>query len=52
MAEVVWTEQAVKCLEQIRAHIANDNPVAATKVIYGILDKTEMLTRQPHFGHR
>jgi len=48
----VWTEEAVKCLEQIRAYIANDNPVAATKVIYGILDKTEMLTRQPQIGHR
>ena len=52
MAEVVWTQQAVKCLEQISAYIATDNPTAAKKVIYGILDKAEMLSRQPQIGHR
>lgn len=52
MAEVVWTVEAVNCLEQISAYIATDNPTAAWRVINGIMDKTEMLTRQPQIGHR
>ena len=52
MAEIVWTTEAVDCLEQIYEYIARDNPKTAHKVVVGIHDKIQMLTRQPRIGHR
>lgn len=52
MAEVTWTIEAKDCLEQIYEYIAEDNPTAANRVVSGIYDKVQMLTRQPLIGHR
>ncbi len=52
MAEIVWTSEAVECLDQIHDYIARDNAKAAHKVIAGIYDKIQMLSRQPRIGQR
>lgn len=44
MAEIIWTIEALDCLEQIHDYIAADNPKAARKVIKGIYDKIQMLS--------
>ena len=52
MAEIIWTVEALDCLEQIHDYIVADNPNAARKVVIGIYDKIQMLTRQPQIGQR
>jgi len=52
MAEIVWTEEAERWLRDIHDYIAADNPVAATKVIAGIFEKTQLLRRFPEIGHK
>ncbi|MEJ7593583.1 MAG: type II toxin-antitoxin system RelE/ParE family toxin [Planctomycetaceae bacterium] len=52
MAEIVWTTEALDCLERIHDYIADDNPKAARKVAIGIYDKIQMLSRQPQIGQR
>jgi len=52
VAEVVWTKEAADCLEEIYEYIARDNPIAAHKVVCGIYDKIQILSQQPHIGHR
>jgi len=44
--------EAADCLEQIYDYIAGDNPTAAHKVVTGIYEKVQMLSRQPRIGHR
>ena len=39
MAEIVWTQEAVQCLEEIRDYIATDSPGAAQNVVQGIYQK-------------
>jgi len=36
MAEVAWTEEACRWLEDIFEYIAQDNPQAASRVVLGI----------------
>jgi len=52
MAELRWTLEALEWLEDIHLYIAQDNPVAANKVIDGIVGKTELLTSFPEIGTR
>lgn len=52
MAEIRWSKEAADCLEQIYAYITRDNPTAAHKVVAGIYEKIQMLSRQPRIGHR
>jgi plasmid stabilization system protein ParE len=35
VAEIVWTLEAARCLEEIRDYIAADSPMAAQKVATG-----------------
>jgi toxin ParE1/3/4 len=39
MAEIRWTEEAVKWLRNIYDYISEDNPIAAQHVIEGIYEK-------------
>jgi plasmid stabilization system protein ParE len=49
VAEIVWTLEAARCLEEIHDYIAPDSPTAAHKVVTGIYDKIQSLTgRQTH----
>lgn len=52
MGQVNWTDEAVCWLSDIHDYIANDNPEAAQRVVLGILDKAQTLTRFPHMGYR
>lgn len=52
MAEIKWSMEAADCLEQIYDYIACNNLTAAHKVVVGIYEKIQMLSRQPRIGHR
>ena len=39
MAEIRWTEEAAKWLEDIYNYIAEDDPAAAARVVDGIYDR-------------
>ena len=52
MAEIVWTLEAARWLEEIRDYIAADRPDAAHGVIVGIYDKIQLLKKYPRLGQR
>jgi len=51
MAEIKWTSEAVVWLEDIHKYIANDNPVAAYRVVEGIYNKVQVLSDFPEIGY-
>ena len=52
MAEIVWTLEATRCLEDIYDYISGDSPRAAHNVVSGIYEKIQLLRTQPRLGHR
>lgn len=52
MADLRWTEEAVRWLHDIFNYIADDNPEAARKVVAGIYDQAQMLKTFPHIGYK
>jgi len=52
MAEITWTEEALRWLEDIYAYITADNPRAATRTVQGIYDRTQDLIQSPEIGYR
>ncbi len=52
MAEIAWTAEAQRWLEEIFEYIAADNPSAATRTLEGIYDRTQDLRRFPELGYR
>ena len=52
MAEIKWTEEAAKWLEDIYKYIAQENPVAAKNVINRIYEKVQTLKDFPEIGYR
>jgi len=52
MAEVAWTAEAQRWLEDIFDFIATDNPVAAVATVQGIFDRAQVLKSYPEIGHR
>jgi toxin ParE1/3/4 len=52
MAEIRWSYEAEQWLKEIYEYIAEDNPTAAGKVVFGIYDKTQMLSDFPVLGHK
>jgi toxin ParE1/3/4 len=52
MAEIIWTREATRCLEDIYDYISGDSPTAAHKVVSGIYDKIQLLRTQPRLGQR
>ena len=48
--QVKWTRKALENLEDAVDYIANDKPVAATKVASKILNAAERLAEQPGMG--
>ena len=48
---VIWSGEAVDDLAALRAHIAEDNPVAARQVVSAILRSVnDLLSGQPQMG--
>jgi toxin ParE1/3/4 len=52
MAKLRWTKEAEQWLKDIHEYIARDNLVAAQKVIAGIYDKAQLLSKFPELGHK
>jgi len=52
MAEIRWTEEAVKWLRNIYDYISEDNPIAAQNIIGGIYEKTQILESFPEVGYK
>lgn len=52
MARLNWTQEAETWLRDIFAYIAQDNPVAAARVVEGIYDRVQILSEFPQIGHR
>ncbi len=52
MAEIVWTLEAVRWLEDIHDYIAADRPSAAHGVVSGIYNKIQQLHHHPRLGER
>ena len=52
MAEIVWTREATRCLEDIYNYISRDDPGAAHKVVSGIYEKIQLFRTQPRLGQR
>ena len=52
MAEISWTNEAERWLNDIFEYIAADNPHAATRTVQGIYDRAQDLKRFPELGSR
>ena len=52
MAEITWTEEAHRWLEDIFEYIAADNPHAASRTVEGIFERAQVLAQYPEMGHR
>ncbi len=52
MAEIVWTREVARCLEDIHDYISEDSAQSAAKVINGIYEKIQLLRRHPRLGQR
>ena len=52
MAEISWTEEAQRWLEDIFEYIAADDPQAAARTVQGIYGRAQDLATFPEIGHR
>ena len=52
MAEISWTDEAQRWLQDIYEYIAADNPAAAARTIQSIYDRAQDLARFPEIGQR
>lgn len=52
MAEITWTEEAQRWLEDIFEYIAADNPSAAARTVQGIYERAQDLATFPEIGYR
>lgn len=52
MAEITWTQEAQRWLQDIFEYIAADNPAAAGRTIQGIYERAQDLARFPELGYR
>jgi toxin ParE1/3/4 len=50
MAEISWTEEAQRWLDDIFEYIAADNPQAASRTVEGIYERAQDLRRFPELG--
>ena len=51
MAELNWTSEAQRWLQDIHDYIAQDDPDAAARVVQGIYRKAQILSDFPDIGH-
>lgn len=52
MAQIDWTEEARRWLEDIFEYIAADNPESAAQTVEGIFERAQVLAQYPELGHR
>jgi len=48
--QIVWLRTALKNLDELAEYIAQDNPVAAAKMVTEIMQQIEVLKTQPALG--
>lgn len=48
--KVLWAEQAFARLAEIQSYISADDPVAATRFVGRIIERTFLLARTPRMG--
>lgn len=51
MAEIRWTEEAAKWLEEIHRYISQDSPSSAIKVVSEIYNRVQLLKSFPELGY-
>ena len=52
MAQIAWTSEALRWLEDIFEYIAADHPDAASRTVEGIFERAQALAQYPELGHR
>ena len=52
MAQITWTNEALRWLEDILEYIAADNPSAASETLEAIYDRAQVLAQYPEMGQR
>jgi toxin ParE1/3/4 len=52
VAQLVWTEEALRWLEDIFEYIAQDNPDAAARTVRRIYERAQALIHHPEMGER
>jgi plasmid stabilization system protein ParE len=52
MAEITWTDEAQRWLEDIFEYVAADSPAAAARTVQGIYERAQVLATFPEIGHR
>ena len=52
MAQITWTNEALRWLEDIFECIAADNPDAASRTVEDIFERAQVLSQYPELGHR
>jgi toxin ParE1/3/4 len=52
MAQIVWTDEAERWLEDIYGYIVADNPAAALETVQGIYARAQTLQDFPECGQR
>jgi plasmid stabilization system protein ParE len=52
MGKINWTDEAEKWLRDIHRYLAQDNPVAAERVVAGIYRRAQVLADFPHSGYK
>ena len=52
MAEVSWTSEAQRWLEDIFEYIAEENPIAAARAVSALYERVQVLEAHPEIGHR
>ena len=52
MAEITWTAEAQRWLQDIFEYVAADNPQVATRTVQGIFERAQDLVSFPEMGHR
>ncbi len=52
MSQILWTLPAVEHLKEIREHISQDSPAAASRVVKAIREQVKPLAEHPQMGRR
>ncbi len=52
MAQIVWTAEARRWLQEIYDYLADDNETAAYRTVRGIHERAEILLTFPEIGYR
>lgn len=52
MVEINWTDESQRWMRDIFDYIAEDNPIAATKVVSDIYEKAQILKYFPEIGYQ